>query len=400
MRMRRRKRSSWDSGSGYVPSCSRGFWVASTMKGRGSGYVEWSSETCASFMASRRLDCVLGVVRLISSASTMLVKSGPGLKTKSLLAGSQMLTPMTSDGSMSEVNWMRGKPARMERAGAAASVVLPTPGTSSIRRCPRARRPTTASRTTSGLPTRARLTLASSRWIKSSAWDMDFQYTPQPRPATTVSRGAPIRLLEQEVRPPPAEPARGLLPLQRDVLVGRRVGVAGDEAEARLLDARPHAVQEGQLPDGRVDNLIQDELLHLVQDGLAALPIQLGRLLLEEAVDVGVAAIDVVPAGDREGLETRGGVAEGPARPLDEVLELLLPVPAEERRPLERAELHANPRRLEIVGDGLAQVGVGGVAEVIAGIEAVGVAGLGEELLGPGGAVCGRRGLPEELERA
>ena len=85
MRMRRRKRSSWDSGSGYVPSCSRGFWVASTMKGRGSGYVVWSSETCASFMASSRLDCVLGVVRLISSASTMFVKIGPGLKTNSLL---------------------------------------------------------------------------------------------------------------------------------------------------------------------------------------------------------------------------------------------------------------------------------------------------------------------------
>ncbi len=114
-------------------------------------------------MASSRLDCVLGVVRLISSASTMLVKSGPGLKTNSLLAGSQMLTPMTSDGSISEVNWMRWKLAPMERASAAASVVLPTPGTSSIKRCPRARRPTTANRTTSGFPTRARLTLASRR---------------------------------------------------------------------------------------------------------------------------------------------------------------------------------------------------------------------------------------------
>src|SRR5438045_8963942 len=71
-------------------------------------------------MASSRLDWVLGVVRLISSASTMLVKSGPGLKTNSLLAGSQMLTPMTSEGSMSEVNWMRWKPTPMERASAAA----------------------------------------------------------------------------------------------------------------------------------------------------------------------------------------------------------------------------------------------------------------------------------------
>ena len=87
MRMRRRKRSSCDSGSGKVPSYSCGFCVASTMNGFGSGWVVWSSETCASFIASRRLDWVLGVVRLISSASTMLVKSGPGLKTKSPRSG-------------------------------------------------------------------------------------------------------------------------------------------------------------------------------------------------------------------------------------------------------------------------------------------------------------------------
>jgi hypothetical protein len=58
-------------------------------------------------MASSSADCVLGVVRLISSASTMLVKSGPGLNTKSPVFGSHTETPSTSDGSMSEVNWMR-----------------------------------------------------------------------------------------------------------------------------------------------------------------------------------------------------------------------------------------------------------------------------------------------------
>src|SRR5215813_9757208 len=128
-------------------------------------------------MASRRLDCVLGVVRLISSASTMLVKSGPGLKTNSLFSGSQMLTPITSEGSMSEVNWIRWKPAPMERASAAASVVFPTPGTSSMRRWPRARRPTTASRITWGLPTNARPTFCSSLRIRSRELDMDFHYT-------------------------------------------------------------------------------------------------------------------------------------------------------------------------------------------------------------------------------
>ena len=41
-----------------------------------------STVTCASFMASSSADCVLGVVRLISSARMMLAKIGPGLKSK------------------------------------------------------------------------------------------------------------------------------------------------------------------------------------------------------------------------------------------------------------------------------------------------------------------------------
>src|SRR5438270_3112497 len=53
---------------------------------------------------------------------------------------------------MSLVNWSRWKLHCTERAKACASVVLPTPGTSSIKRCPRARAHTSDSRTTSGLP--------------------------------------------------------------------------------------------------------------------------------------------------------------------------------------------------------------------------------------------------------
>src|SRR5262250_2707875 len=176
MRIRSRKRSSWDSGNGYVPSYSRGFCVASTMNGRGSGYVEWSSDTCASFMASSKLDCVFGVVRLISSAGMMLVNSGPGLNTNSLVFGSHTVTPSTSDGSMSDVNWILWHPAPIERASAAANVVLPTPGTSSMRRCPRARSPTTAKRTEPLFPTSARLMLSSSRWMRSAHFVIGLLY--------------------------------------------------------------------------------------------------------------------------------------------------------------------------------------------------------------------------------
>src|ERR1700682_3531283 len=48
-----------------------------------------------------------------------------------------MLTPVTSEGSRSGVNWRRSKEQPRERASDLASIVLPTPGTSSIRMWPR-----------------------------------------------------------------------------------------------------------------------------------------------------------------------------------------------------------------------------------------------------------------------
>jgi hypothetical protein len=148
--------------------------------------------------------------------------------------------------------------------------------------------------------------------------------------------------------------------------------VAGDEAQARFLDAWSHPVQEGQLPDGRVDDLLVDELLHPVEDGFAALPVHLPRLLLEQAVEIGIAAVDVGAPVDHEGLEACGGIAEGSARSLDEILELLLRVAAEEGRPLEGTELHADAHGLQVVGHRLAEIGVGGIAEILAGVEPLG----------------------------
>src|SRR5271169_3800384 len=63
-----------------------------------------------------------------------------------------MEMPITSLGSMSLVNWMRWKEQSRPRASACASVVLPTPGTPSISRCPRANSATSARRTTSSVP--------------------------------------------------------------------------------------------------------------------------------------------------------------------------------------------------------------------------------------------------------
>lgn len=92
-----------------------------------------------------------------------------------------------------------------------------------------------------------------------------------------------------------------------------------DKPEARFPDARPHPVEKRQLPDGRVHDLVGDELLDLVQHGLAPLAIRLGGLFLEQPVDVRIAAVDISPARDHESVEARGGIAEGAAGGLDEV---------------------------------------------------------------------------------
>ena len=72
-----RKRSSCASGNGYVPAMSTGFCVAMTTNGRGRSRVTPSTDTVRSSIASSSADCVRGVARLISSASTIDANTGP-----------------------------------------------------------------------------------------------------------------------------------------------------------------------------------------------------------------------------------------------------------------------------------------------------------------------------------
>ena len=65
-----------------MPACSIGFWVAITMNGCGTAWVTPSTVTCPSSITSSRADWVFGEARLISSASTMAWKIGPGWKVK------------------------------------------------------------------------------------------------------------------------------------------------------------------------------------------------------------------------------------------------------------------------------------------------------------------------------
>ncbi len=111
-----------------------------------------STVTCPSSMASRRADWVLGDERLISSAITICAKTAPGLNSNSRSTGLYTETPVTSPGSRSGVNWMRRTVASTLAAIARASIVLPTPGTSSMSRWPSASRQASALRTASGFP--------------------------------------------------------------------------------------------------------------------------------------------------------------------------------------------------------------------------------------------------------
>ena len=122
-----------------------------------------SIETWRSFIASSSALWVLGVERLISSASTMWWKTGPFLNSNAPDLPLKMDTPRMSDGRRSEVNWMRWKVRSRLLESASARVVLPTPGMSSIRRCPSARMQRIACRTMSFFPRKIFVTLDSMR---------------------------------------------------------------------------------------------------------------------------------------------------------------------------------------------------------------------------------------------
>ena len=104
---------------------------------------------------------------MISSPSTMLAKIGPGRNSNLLSDRFQTVTPTTSDGNRSGVNCMRPNDVSSDLANALAKLVLPTPGTSSMRRWPSETRHKSTRSTTSDLPCIARWMFAE---IASKNW--------------------------------------------------------------------------------------------------------------------------------------------------------------------------------------------------------------------------------------
>jgi hypothetical protein len=97
--------------------------------------------------------------------------------------------------------------------------------------------------------------------------------------------------------------------IQGKVFEGRCVGEAGDAPEARLGNARTHAVDEAELSDRSVDRALAHDLLHLVQDRRAALVVQLACLLHEQSVEIRVTAVSERAARDGVALQPCRGIA-------------------------------------------------------------------------------------------
>src|SRR5688500_18336256 len=106
-------------------------------------WVCLATVTEPSLIASSSADCVFGVARLISSASTMFAKIGPRWNSKRLPppgSSTMTLVPTMSAGIRSGVNWTRENEAWMHSESVRTSIVLPRPGTPSRRAWPPPRR--------------------------------------------------------------------------------------------------------------------------------------------------------------------------------------------------------------------------------------------------------------------
>src|SRR5262245_52077545 len=112
--------------------------------------------------------------------------------------------------------------------------------------------------------------------------------------------------------------------LEADLLVGCAEEVVVDQPQPRLRDARAVGVEAGDVPDGREHHSLVHELLDAMEERLASPAIELDGLLADEALDVGVAPIDVEAPGGHERVETGGRVAVGRTGHVHERANLLL----------------------------------------------------------------------------
>src|SRR6266566_243218 len=143
------------------------------------------------------------------------------------------------------------------------------------------------------------ITLADGRRVKLDAGTAIFRIGKREAPATILVGGV-------------IEPILGVETLEA-------LGLTVDSRRRRLAPSRNYAVRLGGLPITPHRALVH-ELLDPVQESFATLGVHLARLIAEERVDVGIAAVGANPAGDHEGLDPCRRVAGGATANAHEVL--------------------------------------------------------------------------------
>src|SRR5262245_1632922 len=81
--------------------------------------------------------------------------------------------------------------------------------------------------------------------------------------------------------------------LELEVFDGPGIGVALDQAQARLLHPGAHRADEGLLEEGCHEHMIGDRSLDLMELGLPLLAVLLAGLALEEILQLGEKAVRV-----------------------------------------------------------------------------------------------------------
>ena len=143
------------------------------------------------------------------------------------------------------------------------------------------------------------------------------------------------RLFREVLRKLVAAP---LCALDRDVFVWPGVGEIFYQVEPGLADSGADTIDERQLPDRRDHRFLVHQLLHLLEDRSPSLMVELCGLLGRQCVDIGVAAINVGPGFDDEGVKASGSIAERAGAALDEVLVRLVGSALQKRGALNRTQ--------------------------------------------------------------
>src|SRR6266540_2236138 len=173
-----------------------------------------------------------------------------------------------------------------------------------------------------------------------------------------------------------------------------------DQHQSGLLHAWPDTARPDVLEDRPEPHPFVERLLDLVQHRLPLLPIGLSGLLLVERVDVGIAAIGVGTVAGYHLRHPGSRVAVQPAAADTHAAELLRGPRREERRTLLLAHPELDPDGGKVPHDGLAPRKIGRRLMQVPGVEPVGIARLGQELLGLRGVVRIRLDGQGELEGA